>query len=544
MCLPYGAFSSGLGFILLAAFKQIMSISQKQRFTQYEFMPEINVKFLQYQRITGTLSGSTMSFMARRPLPNVILSAKAYIKWTVPLNRVEITSPTGVPVVGAGNNFPPNRNETALYLKPFMVMANATASATVSINGHTLRYQEPTDWMKYLGQMFGKESIIQKYFSTCGGAYPNYLGSYDNQFQLNNQVGDAQANADDNIQASQLTAGVALLPALGVGPVATFNFLEPLAYGPFNPWFDSKDELSDCSWFKHMSDTIPYVNDIDVTVQLEKVAANIVNYMYTLAPADDTTSNRATLTEQLENITAELVLQWVCPSDSPGIPPVVSLPSWQVDSRSFEINAGVAVEDDFLVQFASDYIHYHTVPSYLLFFASRDKSAAGYLCRSVLSDSDGLEPPADQTFSLNVDSMEPNMRMENMVLTLDVNNTVVNLQWSPQELYNITAKNCTEIPYDFRATLGGLQYYAALPGNTFALFRPEDLNVKWGAGHLRHDFTLRVDSELRGATGFSLQANRAATNVYRYHIVLFYHNYFIEMGRDGVVNDRLLNYFH
>lgn len=513
--------------------------SRKETFRHYSFVPEINPKFVQYQRIQGRVNGGMISFKAMRPLPNSILSAKAYIKWTVTVERNQDDGAGAI----APANFPTEIDETALYRKPFMVMANSTASARVLLNGYGLDYQRPTDWYKYLAQMFLTESQLKKNFSTCGAPFPDYLGSYDDQFLVVNISGESEPNADDNIQFGLNQAFRDYDVARNASSLATFTYLEPVGYGPFNPFYDIKKDLPASSWFSQMSDTIPYVHQLELEITLEKIAANNFMFPYSLGVLAETT----VLLDRPELTTGELVLQWICPRTPPAIPPMISLPSWQVDARSFKVfgdpNDADRVADDTTAQFNGDIIHYHTVPDYIMIFATHDKTADEYFCRARVTDTDGAG--AGQNAADGEEgSQENNMSFDAFQLTVDVNNTLVNTLWNEQELYNVTAKNCHEIPFGFGGWQGGSMQFAQIPGNAFVLFRPDDINIKWSDGSLRHDFTLQLTATLRARTGHSFQDEAfVEDSSYRLHIVLLYKNYFIDIGKDGKVSSRLLHFF-
>lgn len=513
----------------------VTETSQKQRFNQYAFVPNINPLWTQYQRITGVNSGNAMSFRAERPSPNVMLSAKAYIKWTVTIQRNQVDNA----LVATPTDFPADQDETALYRKPYMVMANSTSNVRISINGYSINYSRPTDWMKYVGLMLSTENQQKKYFSTCGSPFTEGLGSYDDQFLLVGAELNSEANADDNIQIALNDAFQDYVGALGNSELATFVYLEPLQYGIFNPYYDMKEDLPSESWYARMSDTIPYVHAIEVNIDLEKIAANNFVFPYSLSVVDETVEMR----DQPLATTGELVLQWICPRDPPPIPSTVSLPSWQVERRSFQVNGGVRVANLAESQFNGDIQHYHTVPDYVLIFATHDKQSDEYVCDARVVDDDG-NGGNQNSANGEVGSEETNMAIANLQLRIEINNIIVDTRWSDQELYNVTAKNCREIPFGFRDWVGGFAQFSTTPSKAFVLFKADDLNVKWSSGTIRHDWTLQLETLLQARTGYNFQNPGFVEDAtYRLHIVLFYRNFFIDIDNEGKVTSRLLSYF-
>lgn len=508
----------------------VTDTSQKQKFHEYAFVPNINPLWTQYQRIPGVNSGNAMSFRAERPNPLMMLSAKAYIKWTVRFQRFD----NDVAV-----NFPAGVQQTMLYRKPYMLMANSTSNVRMSINGYSINYSRPTDWMKYIGQMNSTNDQLEKYFSTCGAPFTDALGSYDDQFRLRRVANATQMNADNGIEVGQNAAFKDVRATLGANTLS-ITYLEPVQYGIFNPYYDLKDELSHESWFARMSDTIPYVRQIALDFDLENLAANQLIFPYSLSAA-----GIVDLRDQPGLTTGELVLQWVMPRDPPPIPRLVSLPSWQVERRSFQVNGGAVVNENALSQFNGDIQHFHTIPDYVLIFATHDKEQADYSCRARVTDTDG-NGAGQAAANGNVGSEETNMAFENMQLSIEINNTIVDTRWSDQELYNVTAKNCCEMPFGYRAWVGGRSHYASCPSRAFVLFKAADLNVKQSSGTIRHDWTLTLSTQLRARTGYFF-ANAGGDFVensrYRLHIVLLYKNFFIDIDNEGKVSSRLLSYF-
>ena len=489
---------------------------------QFNPIRDLNPKFYRIQKVVGTISStggsSTAHFRADRLMPNSLLYGYAYVDWAFDVQRQRVDN-------GAPDIFPAG-NEDVIYAKPFGMM-NATRNVTMSFNGFSVSYRNMHIWSKYVQEFASTEAQMYKKFSTDGGPFPTYNGSYNDQAlpDVAPDVGIQQAiNVAFNNYRQSVVDGIS---------TATFSNVEPLMLGLFNP-YESKHDLLRRSWYKNNAWVIPHVNKFEMTVEFTRLCRNTLIYMYALAPAQTVIR---LLDQGLSK--ANLYLTWISQDAGFQIPRKVILQSWNVQPFQFPVNSGVEVDRDEQVSFASRLITLHQVPSSVLIFATNTQQDTN--CLSIVSDTDGAG--ANQSLSVLDNGMDHNMAMDNVVIRSNINNQTVTAEFSRQQLYKLTEKNCREIPYDFSSWVGGSRQDSITPGNTFLYLYPDDLNIFPTPGLQQNNFTFDFSADLTAQPGFSFSSGDfgvALQFVYNVHIVFFFDNFYITRCSDGNVEANYL----
>ena len=231
--------------------------SEKLRFKEYDFIADDNPERTITQRVKGTVSTNTASFQTQPTIPNLLLSSKAFIKWSFSMTKKKNSVP---PVDENFSLKDVNASGDIIVMKPFMAMANCTTQVKLSINGHGIVYTNPRDWQKYMGMLFCPNDYLEKYFSTAGGLFTMNRGAYDID------TGDSDQNlgsdGDPNLDKSADLTFQNYANEVDIDATTIIEFYEPLYVGPFNWGYDIKDSLPKNFWGKKMSNLIPYVRDL------------------------------------------------------------------------------------------------------------------------------------------------------------------------------------------------------------------------------------------------------------------------------------------
>lgn len=511
-------------------------VTDKNDFNQYNYVEDINVNVIRYQRVPGSIGGNVdapkISFSQRRALPGSLLLSKVLIKWN--FNFRKINDPAAL-----------NNNVFAvsdrLLLKPYDVISNSTKSMVLTINSHAIEYNNPRYWSKYMGLMNVGVSNMNTYFSTTGGDFLQGTA-------INDNFGDSILFNDPGYTNSLLKAYKNFVADAANGnPTTTFSFLQPINLSLFNPYYDMREQLPRQSWYKKMSNLIPHINEFKLDILLDKPAANMLQAQYLRNDAGDA-QQVFILNDGIES--AELILQWIKPRNMI-IPDIVRLPSWKVDHRQFQVNNGVVVNSGDSVSFKTDALDYHSVPTVILLFATNDKDSDNYVCRAIQQDSDGAA--ANSVRSPDINSGETNMIMDNTTITIDFNNSIVTTKFSREEIYNLTVKNsCRDYPFSFHAFVGG-QSISNDDTNSFnasqfhMILRPEDLNIVKSTGKLQNDFLITIQTTLTAESGYEIGNDNAdirGNKTYNFHVVLFYDKYYYDLNVNGVVDVKYESMFN
>ena len=513
--------------------------SKRTMSSEYEFMPDILPRWSRIQRVQAVItdSGNTINFRARRPIPRSFLLSKAHIEWTFNVLHLENA---------ALQNFG-SFDQQAIMTKEYSLLSQCTRQAKLVLNGYGFIYKQARYWGKYLGHMFSTNDEIRRLFSTSGGGFEQAVGAYgDNFLSRVNAGGLAGTSRTDPILDERLNQAWDQYGAAAQAPPAnnaTFTFRDYLDFGIFNPLYDVKDKLPDSCWYKHMSNLVPYVHQIEVELQLDNLAANSLLFPYAKRT---NVGVGAVPVDLVDNgiVSAELVLTWVVAEGA--IPRTIAIPSWSVDVREFDINNANPIADVFFANqtalFDTQIIHYHQTPTYLLLFASRDKDDPDYVCRAHIA-SDNSDGTVNVLVSDDENSYEPALRFPQLTVAVNVNNQLVNTDWTETELYNTTAANCRAIPISLGAWVGGSQQYANHAGQTFCLFRPDDLSIDTSPGIITRDFTVQLRGTVRTSTGFGKQGQNVSTLAYKLFVVSFYGQDLITLDRERRVEKRLRTQF-
>lgn len=529
--------------------------SRKLNFNEYIYIGDENPERVYRQAVAGQVSGNQITFRAHPPVPNLLLSAKAWVKYTFSITKFK-----SVPIIPATINFEETdanipTNGDVILTKPFMAIANSTRELKIGINGKAVVYNEPRYFQKYIGQLFCPEDDIKKYFSTCGGPYPSNSGAYEPdepRVDINNgSSGDEGFDMSADLTFEQYAFST------GASPQAEINFYEPLYGGPFNWGFDIKERLPDKFWGKKMSDLIPYVRDLDISITVRKLAENCFYYQYGQTSG---AGNERLFLQDIGMESAELILQWVKPKDLEisyekpypnihgiattmldsnskilSIPEEVKLQSWNLRHHVFDVNNGEVLLHQANTTLNIPVINMYQVPSYVLMFATTDKDDVNYQCVSAtFSDSAGVNSGT----SFDTTSIETNPSIRELTININNDSGVINNRYETRELYNITLKNAKkDYPYDFAKYLGSRSRRANYPGNMCVLFSAEDLNIPMTTGRLTTDFIFSATVLLRGESGHYVKAS-TSDQVYRFHIFFLYDKYYMKINSKGDVDFR------
>ncbi len=528
--------------------------SRKLKFGQYTYIGDENPERIYRQRTAGNVSGNRISFRTHPPVPNLLLSSKAWIKYSFSLSKFKDDAPVVAEDYQATDNTAPTQGDVILT-KPFMAVANATTEAFLSINGKGITYSEPRYFQKYMGQLFCPNEDIKKYFSTCGGPFPSSSGAYDDEAPridiANGADGDEEFDAAADLTFEQYATST------GANNIAVINFYEPIYIGPFNWGYDMKERLPDNFWGKKMSNLIPYVRDLEYRITVDKLAANCFYYHYgqTSGPGNE----EVFLTDSGMQ-SAELVLQWIKPKDleiiyekpypntfgigttmldsnskTVSIPEEVRLQSWYHQHKVFNVNDGAVAPDGLNFTVDIPVINMYQVPSYILMFATVDKDDNDYTATAAtFSDNTALNPGT----SFDSNSIETNPAIRSMNIDINSDKQVISDRYNSRELYNITLKNAKkDYPHDFAKYLGGLNRRANYPGNTCVLLSSDDLNIPMTTGRLTNDFTFAANVRLRTRTGLYIK-NSSSDLIYRLHVFFLYDKYYMKINSKGDVDWR------
>ena len=303
--------------------------------------PIITQKFpayVQVQRIPGVIGENHVSFHAHRFTPNFLLKAKAYIKWQLQIARVREDPVNGLEDEDY-NQF------DVIATKPWDVIGNATKSITCRYNSTGITYTEGRYWNKYIGLRHPGRANIEGYFSSQGAPFPDYNGIYNTQAQSVNafnpaseefQVGSTDSRLKDAIDQASDGQRQAILEEI---PEATFEYIQHLNCGLFNPFVDVKDSIYKNSVYRKMTDLIPYVKEIYIRVDLKDYAVNTLNFMYAATPEEDLDFVPVELIDE-SILSASLYLVWVRPTERISflLEPTMRFQSWYFDHREFSIS--------------------------------------------------------------------------------------------------------------------------------------------------------------------------------------------------------------
>lgn len=486
---------------------------------------DINPKFYRLQRIKAKTSFNRASFSAFRPEPNMMLYAYAPIQWEYNVQRRDF----GVPGLGGVIPFPA-ANRDVIYQKPWSV-SNSMDNISMSFNGYGFNYPNPRIWQKYLLSVFAKEEHMRKKFSPAGGPFPTYLGAYDEQAVISSTIDRDDKGINEATNRAFSHYGSALGDPSGIFRVGS---LEPLAVGLFNP-YEQKHDLPKWCWYKETSWLIPHVKQFNVDVQFHDLALGSFVYHYGRSSGvgvDLVLESNA----DIQNLSGEMILTWISPDAGYQIPHAVSLSSWNFRSFEFDVVGGQDIALGEGAPFDTGILQLQQVPTSLLIFASNDRDDNA--CFALASDTDGAG--ANQLEHFDNGPMEINLAIDNITISIEVNNKVIDSRFTKEQMYRITEQNCNDIPYGFSSWVGGERQFSTTPGNSFLYLRPQDLNIAETTGKLVTNFTFKVTGGLEGVPGYSFDIDTFGMAIpvenYKLYVYAFFDNYSVHLDPEGKVS--------
>lgn len=511
---------------------------------KYWYFDDPYPQYVQVQRTLATIGSDKIRFRVNTFDPNTFLRSKAYIKVIVNIQKQE-RNPVGG-AVNASNYVVQDK----IYKKEGLVLQNSCTNATLRINSHTMNYGDLRYITQKLNMSFAGKKINDNYLSTSGGAYEVLNGTYD-------EFGDVSAGrtGDDGRETSYAET----FRDINVGATnSTFNFTEALSFGPFNHLADyGSGEIAKNSWNLRQSPLIPYVRELELTMQFKDIAANALIYAY--GRNNNGGNDRECQLVDVNIVSAELTLIWVKPRDELlSIMPIgVRIQSWMHDHRQFPL--GLVVNGANVVS-SEDNIYTQQVPSYLLYYASVDKDSASYVCRAVNTDSDNAG--ADAVISVDVNSVETGMHLlsvgtgASFILRSNTlgGDDILDNRYNSKELYRLTLKNSTSDfllgETKFRGLVAANHQIATYPSRFYILLGEQELNSFFiRKGQLQVSNVLNFNSTLVASDGYSIAkliqggAFNGGDKNYALHIFYIYDRFYIELNRDGSVDSKFDSQF-
>lgn len=610
-------------------------------------------QYIQLQRTPATISGQNIRFNVNAFDPNTFLRSKAYVKVTVRIDKQERTA---AGVIVASNYVTTDR----IYKKPGLVLQNSCDEARLTLNSHSMVYNNLRYITKKLNMSFAGEKINNNYFSTSGSSYENLNGVYNelgdiipsaaiqnpavlqgvNVFGFDTVIGPNRVeytqasgtmtfdvnggNAIDLITIQRFTVGDVLSLATGerfsinlvltaltlnadridaagdVGPQdltngdlirqnlliykgysadsgrqdayenafrdinvgatsSTFNFTEPLSFGCFNHLADYEHgEIYSGSWNLKQSPLIPYIRELQLSMNLRNIAANSLIYAYGRNNTAATTNSVQLIDSEITQ--AELVLIWVKPRDEllRNMPTSVKIQSWQYQHEQFDLGV---VNNGANVVSAQNNIYTNQVPSYLMYYGMVDKDSGSYICRAVNTDTNGLG--GRQVTSLDINSVESGMHPlavgtgSNFILRSNTlgGDDILDRNYNNKELYRLTLKNSiSDFPYNetrFRGIPVVNSLLATYPSQFYILLGEQDLNSFFiRKGQLQTSNVINYNSTLVASDGHSISKDVQAgvfnggNKNYALHIFYIYDRYYIELNNEGFVDSKFDSQFY
>lgn len=357
----------------------------------------------------------------------------------------------------------------------------------------------------------------------------------------------------------------------GLTTIVRFKYVEPISFGPFNPFSDygsplanskNGNKLSSGCWYNRTSDLIPYIRQLGITMTFKDIAANSLIYPYgriTIPPAASGSSSCKLV--DLNIVSAELVLFWVKPRKEKifNLPTTIRIQSWQYDHREFPLPA--ADEDVALInQETSTTIQENIVtsqqPTFILYYGMVGKDTDDYICRAINNTTN--KNGDFQTISMDENSVEAGMHpidTPGEVPLIIRSNTlggddIISSDYNAKELYRITLKNSShDFPYNY-TKFRGLAFdettYAEYPSEFYFLIGEGDLNTFFvRKGQLQQSVVMNYTSSLVATDGISIHKNaqgtafRGGIKEYKLHLFYIYDRYYIELTKQGNVTSGL-----
>lgn len=521
--------------------KRPLSVEQ-QTPPPYSFIDDKWPEYVQVQRTQATITGNKIIFNAHSWDPNTFLRSRAYIKLSLEVARLEVEDDGTVTAA----NF---ADEDKIRKKPGMVLANSMISQKLTINNNAITQTNPRYWSRNVVTQHVGRTVNDNYLSSSGSSYPYWIEQTDNQGLLPDGRSDPAINQGYDRASRDITVGAL---------TSTFDYMEYVNIGIFNPFADEVDNICKKSWYRKMTPLIPYVRQVGLEIEFKDIAANTLFYRYGLS-TQGTTDIRMDLVDN-QILSAELVLTWVKPrlAIRSLIPPTIKIQSWFVDHHTFDL-VDTATGDatipytDGTATIDIQNLAIHQIPTYMMMFATVDKDdPETYACRALYTDSDGQD--TDEILSLDLNSNEPYMRPDDQGITVRINilggDDVIDQAYTDLELYRFTVKNSAkDFPWPLDKFTGsgsddpeGL--FAKYPSEFFLILGEDDLNSFYvRKGQTVNLANLRVSTVLKNSDGYGVDKAEALGAVggdkkFKFHICFFYDRYYYQLDNCGnVYND-------
>lgn len=341
---------------------------------------------------------------------------------------------------------------------------------------------------------------------------------------------------------------------------STFNYVEPLSFGPWNHLSDyDSNELFKGSWNCAQSPLIPYIRQINLAMSFKDIAANSLIYAYGRSNTPGT-DLECQLTDQ-SILSAELVLFWTKPRDELlfQVPKTVRIQSWMYEHFETALPAldGTAtLTNQQQTTATNNNIYTSQQPTYLLYYAMVDKDGPSYLCRAINTDSNGIRD--DATISIDVNSVETHCHpsiVNDTESSLQIRSNTLggddlfDQRYGVRELYRITLKNSiSDFPYNQTKFVGSTpaqSMLATYPSKFYFLLGEAELNSFFiRKGKLQTSNVMNFTADMVASDGYSIskfiqqEAFNGGEKQYATHIFYIYDRFFIELQEDGTVDSR------
>lgn len=340
---------------------------------------------------------------------------------------------------------------------------------------------------------------------------------------------------------------------------STFNYIEPLSFGPWNHLADFDiNELYCGAWNNNQTALIPYIRELELSMRFKDIAANSLIYAYGRQQnANADVANMRTCRLQDVNITsAELVLFWIKPRDNLllTIPETVKIQSWQYEHNQFDLGV---VNNGATILTEQNNVYTDQQPTYMLYYAMVDKDGPSYSCTAINSDFLGNGGTSAQS-SVDVNSIEtcmhPTIINETTSSVTIRSNTLggddlFDARYSIEELYRITLKNSiSDFPYNdskFRGLTVAESPLATYPSKYYFLFGEGELNSFFiRKGQLQTSNVMNFSSDMVASDGYSISKEIQAgefnggNKQYSLHIFYIYDRYYISLSSNGHVDTK------
>jgi len=278
----------------------------------------INPSSVFYQRVSSrNVSNTNCEFTVSSPNRRSYLLAHSCVEWEITHTNSRASFAAGPPptqAVGVALDY--GNSRPLISLKPVLPMANSFSSVTVSINGSTTTVSQPRRYQSCLNQLLVNKEEAACYYES---GYPNDMGG---GWDINNPAltPGAGGNVDASWYKNQLDYCQRLLKGtdststqqIRFGLAGSNNNLpititEPLCCPPFNEYALVKHNMPDWSPYYRMSDCIPSVDRLEVQIQMQNLAASIIEQQYGMNPNAAEKVNQVIAPNQVQ---ATLLLYW------------------------------------------------------------------------------------------------------------------------------------------------------------------------------------------------------------------------------------------